>query len=294
MKNRPIKILVDALNRLGGKIEYLEKEGFPPLKIFGSALIGGEIELDGGVSSQYVSALMMIAPYMLNGLKIRLKGNIISKPYIQMTRQMMADYGVDADFEENIVEIKPQVYTPVRYRVESDWSAASYWYEILAFAEKGKIRLNGLKKESMQGDSQVAGIYKSFGIETEYHDNYVMLKKDPELRPRTPNLLKLDFTNIPDLAQTVVVTCCLKDVPFVFSGLQSLKIKETDRIGALIAEMKKLGFILFEPEEGELAWSGETCIANKNRVLPPMKTTVWLWLLHLPHFCVLLKYSIPK
>lgn len=266
MKNRPIKILVDALNSLGGKIEYLEKEGYPPLRIFGSALMGGEINLDGSISSQYISALMMIAPFMQNGLKIKLQGNIISKPYIQMTQKMMADFGVKADFKDNIIEIKPQIYTPVRYRVESDWSAASYWYEILAFSDDGKVRLNGLKKESMQGDNQVAEIYKKFDIETAYFDDYVILTKNSERETRnseleTPNskLLKLNFTDIPDLAQTVVVTCCIKDVPFQFSGLQSLKIKETNRVLALIQELKKLGYVLFEPSEGQLAWNGEKC-----------------------------------
>ena len=259
MKNRPIRILVDALNALGGKIEYLEKEGFPPLKIYGSGMTGGEIELDGSVSSQYISALMMIAPYMINGLKIKLRGKVISKPYIRMTQRMMEDFGVKVDSSENIIEIQPQNYHPVRYRVESDWSAASYWYEILTFAQSGEITLNGLQKGSLQGDSGVAEIYRNFGIETTYFDNYVVLKKNSELG--TQNSLKLDFTNVPDLAQTVVVTCCLMNRAFHFKGLESLKIKETNRIAALIEELKKLGYVLFEPAEGELAWDGERCEA---------------------------------
>ena len=260
MKNRPIKLLVDALNSLGGKIEYMEKEGFPPLRIFGSALMGGEINLDGGISSQYISALMMIAPFMQNGLKINLEGKVISRPYIRMTQQMMADFGVKVAFHENIIDIQPQTYTPIRYRVESDWSAASYWYEILALAEEGKIQLNGLKKESLQGDSHVAEIYKNFGVETEYFDNYVVISKSKELTHKLDaDKLEIDFTNVPDLAQTVVVTCCLRGIPFKFSGLQSLKIKETNRVAALINELKKLGFVLFEPAEGELAWNEVRC-----------------------------------
>ena len=260
MKNRPIKLLVDALNSLGGKIEYMEKEGFPPLRIFGSALMGGEINLDGGISSQYISALMMIAPFMQNGLKINLEGKVISRPYIRMTQQMMADFGVKVAFHENIIDIQPQTYTPIRYRVESDWSAASYWYEILALAEEGKIQLNGLKKESLQGDSHVAEIYKNFGVETEYFDNYVVISKSKELTHKLDaDKLEIDFTNVPDLAQTVVVTCCLKEIPFKFSGLQSLKIKETNRVAALINELKKLGYVLYEPSEGELAWNEERC-----------------------------------
>lgn len=260
MKNRPIKLLVDALNSLGGKIEYMEKEGFPPLRIFGSALMGGEINLDGGISSQYISALMMIAPFMQNGLKINLEGKVISRPYIRMTQQMMADFGVKVAFHENIIDIQPQTYSPIRYRVESDWSAASYWYEILALADEGKIQLNGLKKESLQGDSHVAEIYKNFGVETEYFENYVVISKSKELTHKLDaDKLEIDFTNVPDLAQTVVVTCCLKEIPFKFSGLQSLKIKETNRVAALINELKKLGYVLYEPSEGELVWNEERC-----------------------------------
>lgn len=260
MKNRPIKLLVEALNSLGGKIEYMEKDGFPPLRIFGSALMGGDISLDGGISSQYISALMMIAPFMQNGLKINLEGKVISRPYIRMTQNMMADFGVKVAFHENIIDIQPQTYTPIRYRVESDWSAASYWYEILALAEEGKIQLNGLKKESLQGDSHVAEIYKNFGVETEYFENYVVISKSKELTHKLDaDKLEIDFTNVPDLAQTVVVTCCLRGIPFKFSGLQSLKIKETNRVAALINELKKLGFVLFEPAEGELAWNEERC-----------------------------------
>lgn len=268
MKNRPIKVLVEALNSLGGKIEYIEKEGYPPLRIFGSALVGGEISLNGGISSQYISALMMIAPFMQNGLKIKLEGKIISKPYIIMTQKMMADFGVKVDFQENIIEIKPQTYMPVRYRVESDWSAASYWYEILAFAEEGSVQLNGLKKESLQGDSRVAEIYQNFGIETEYFKNYVELSKTSSFKLPTSSF-EFDFTDVPDLAQTVVVTSCLKNIPFRFSGLQSLKIKETNRVAALIKELNKLGYVLYEPAEGELAWSGEKCEAEK---IPSIKT----------------------
>lgn len=252
MKQRPIKILVDAINRLGGRIEYLEKEGFPPLRIFGSALVGGKIELDGGVSSQYISALMMIAPYMQKGLKIEFSGNVISKPYIEMTRKMMCDFGVDAGFTDNIIDIRPQTYTPVRFRIESDWSAASYWYEILAIAGKGKIFLSGLKKDSYQGDSKVAELFENLGVKTTY------LSDGIEISATENRISKLnyDFTNEPDLAQTFVVTCCMKGIPFRFTGLQSLRIKETDRIAALINETKKLGFVLKSENDNSLIWDG--------------------------------------
>ena len=264
MKQRPIRILVDALNQLGGKVEYIENKGFPPLKIFGSALTGGEINLNGGISSQYISGLMMIAPYMQKGLKINLQGNVISTPYILMTKKMMEDFGVKIDFSGDKISIRPQIYNPVRFRVESDWSAASYWYEILSLSGKGKIRLKGLKKESYQGDSEIAEIFKSLGVTTEYAEDGVILL------PNKETLVKnffLDFTNIPDLAQTVAVTCCLKDITFIFSGLQSLKIKETNRIEALIHELRKLGYVLHEPAEGTLAWNGEKCTADEDPVI---------------------------
>lgn len=259
MKQRPIKILVDALNSLGAKIEYIENEGFPPLKILGSALMGGEISLDGGISSQYISALMMIAPYMVNGLKITLTGNIISKPYILMTAGMMKDFGVKVDFHENVIDIKPQVYKPIAYTVESDWSGASYWYEILAIAGKGKITLKGLQKNSLQGDSEVANIFENLGIETEYKNNEVNLTPNLSPQGEARKLFKYDFVNVPDLAQTVVVTCCLKNIPFEFCGLQSLRIKETNRISALKNELAKLGYVLTEKDSDKLLWNGERC-----------------------------------
>ena len=255
MKNRPIKLLVDALSTLGARIEYVEKEGYPPLRIFGSALMGGEISLNGGVSSQYISALMMIAPYMQNGLTIKLEGNVISVPYIQMTMSMMKEYGVDVKFENNIIEVAPQQYKPIQYKVESDWSGASYWYEILSIAGKGQLFLNGLNQNSSQGDSKVAVLFEQLGVKTEYQTEGVLLTSTDNNTAK----FEYDFVNQPDLAQTFAVTCCIKNIPFTFSGLQSLKIKETDRIAALINELKKLGYVVVEPAEGQLAWLGECC-----------------------------------
>lgn len=257
MKQRPIKLLVEALNSLGARIEYIEKDGYPPLRIFGSALTGGEIRLNGGVSSQYISALMMIAPYMQKGLKIILEGNVISIPYIRMTMGMMKEYGVEVKFENNTIEIEPQTYVPVQYKVESDWSAASYWYEILSVAGKGSIFLKGLNQNSSQGDSAVAGLFMQLGVATQYQPEGVLLS------PSGENVAEFsyDFVDQPDLAQTFAVTCCLKNIPFHFKGVQSLKIKETNRVAALIAELAKLGYVLHEPQESELAWSGERCDA---------------------------------
>jgi len=255
MKQRPIKILVDALNSLGAKIEYIEKEGYPPLKIYGCALTGGEIHLNGSVSSQYISALMMIAPFMQSGLKIILDGKIISRPYIEMTIQMMQEFGAEIDLTDNTILIEPQDYTPIEYLVESDWTAASYWYEILSLVGHGNIFLNGLFQNSYQGDSCVADIFEQLGIHTTYMSEGVLLTST---KINTPSM-EYDFTDQPDLAQTLAVTCCLKGVPFIFRGLHSLKIKETDRIAALINELQKLGFIVTESGEGILTWEGELC-----------------------------------
>ena len=257
MKQRPIKLLVDALTTLGARIEYVEKEGFPPLRIFGSALTGGEIRLNGGVSSQYISALMMIAPYMQNGLKIILEGNVISVPYINMTLNMMKEYGVAVDFSNNIIDIKAQTYKPIQYKVESDWSAASYWYEVLAIAGKGQIFLTGLNQNSYQGDSKVAALFEQLGVSSTYQVEGVLLQATGKYVEQ----FEYDFVNQPDLAQTFAVTCCMKGIPFHFGGLQTLKIKETDRIAALINELGKLGFVLTEPAEGQLAWAGNRCDA---------------------------------
>jgi len=259
MKQRPIKLLVDALNSLGAKIEYVENEGFPPLKIYGSAITGGEIKLNGGISSQYISALMMIAPYMQQGLKIILEGNIISIPYIQMTMGMMKEYGVDVSFEGNIIDIRPQNYKPVKYKVESDWSAASYWYEILSIAGEGEVILSGLQSKSYQGDSKVSSLFEQLGVSTTYTSSGVSLKATNNNCEK----FEYDFVNQPDLAQTFAVTCCLKEIPFHFYGLQSLKIKETNRVEALINELAKLGYVIEEPAEGQLAWFGAKIEAAK-------------------------------
>lgn len=260
MKNRPIRLLVDALNSLGAKIEYVEKEGYPPLKIYGSALIGGEISLNGGVSSQYISALMMVAPYMMKGLKITLEGEVISRPYIEMTMQMMKDFGAALEFDGNVISIPPQSYEPIEYRVESDWSAASYWYELVSIAGQGQVFLKGLNEMSYQGDSAVAPLFEKLGVKSLFMNEGVLLSPSGQ----NTDFFSYDFVNQPDLAQTFAVTCCVKEIPFEFSGLQSLKIKETDRIAALKNELAKMGYVLFEPFEGGLAWKGERITPQEN------------------------------
>lgn len=263
MKNRPIRILVDALNAVGAKIEYLEKEGFPPLRIMGSALQGGEISLDGGVSSQYISALLMIAPLMEKGLTLHLQGKVISKPYIHLTLQLMKQYGVESEWVGSTIKVAPQSYRPLPYTVESDWIAASYWYEMMALSQQAEIELKGLFKESLQGDAAGAKLFAQLGVATDYKAGGVVLRKNGNVCQK----LIYDFVNEPDLAQTFVTTCAFMDIPFRFTGLQSLKIKETDRIEALKCELRKLGYVLTDTNGSILEWNGERCEPEAHPVI---------------------------
>ncbi len=255
MKERPIGVLVDALRSLGAKIDYLEKEGFPPIQITGIGekilhsslftLHSSLLTLPGSVSSQYVSALLMIGPLLPQGLTLTLTGEVVSRPYIDMTLGVMRHTGAEADWtDDHTIEVKPVPYNPLQgMAIENDWSAASYWYEVLALNGQpgSEIRLRNLWQGSMQGDSTVQEIFKHLGVETEHllddHDT-VVLRATGKVCER----LDWDFVTTPDLAQTVVVTCCMLGVPFRFTGLQSLKIKETDRIVALQTELRKFGF----------------------------------------------------
>ncbi|WP_075559330.1 3-phosphoshikimate 1-carboxyvinyltransferase [Parabacteroides timonensis] len=263
MKNRPIKLLVDALNSLGARIEYIEKEGYPPLRIFGSALQGGEISLNGGISSQYISALLMIAPLMENGLTLNLEGNIISRPYINLTLQLMELFGVKATWNGQTIRILPQEYKPIRFTVESDWSAASYWYSIMALSKNAEIELLGLFRNSLQGDAAGAKLFAQLGVGTTFTDRGVLLKRNGNVAKK----LIYNFVNEPDLAQTFVVVCVLLNIPFRFTGLQTLKIKETDRIEALKTELRKLGYLLTDSNDSILEWNGERCEPESDPVI---------------------------
>ena len=280
MKNRPIKILVDALRRLGADISYVEKEGYPPLRIVGKGgLSCGSVSLPGNVSSQYISALMMIGPYLKDGLILTLTDKVISRPYIEMTMSLMRQFGAkvywdcssdesngtvdeylesnsadDKSTESNVIIVEPGRYAVKSFNVESDWSAASYWYEMVALSSEGDARvlLPGLYEDSLQGDSKGREVFSLLGVKTEYTKDGVLLSK----KTREVDTLEYDFVKMPDLAQTFVVTCCMMGVPFHFTGLESLKIKETDRIVALKNEMAKLGFDLEDRNDSELLWDG--------------------------------------
>lgn len=262
MKERPIQILVDALRFIGADIEYAENEGFPPLKIRGKEIEGGDVEIDGSVSSQYISALMMIAPMLKKGLRIHLLNGVASVPYINLTLWIMNQFGADASFSGNVIDVKPTKYKPIDYVVESDWTGASYWFQIAALADVDEISLPALFEKTMQGDGVLRDIFSHLGVATEFVDGGVKLRKTTF--KNEADVFEWDFINCPDLAQTVVVTCCVLNRKFRFTGLKSLKIKETNRILALQQELKKFGYILNEPEEGSLEWSGEKCDENDN------------------------------
>jgi len=253
MNNRPVGILVDSINKLGGRIEYVEKEGFPPLKIFGSALAGGEIEIAGNVSSQFVSALLMIAPVMEKGITIKFKGLITSKPYIDMTLSLMKQFGIEFTWEKNVIHVSPQEYCPVPAKVECDWSAASYWFEIMALSNgEAEIFLNGLNKNSIQGDAIVTELFKQLGVKSIFTPKGLKLEKTDS----RVEYFNFDFTDYPDIAQTVSVTCAFLNIPFKLTGLHTLKIKETDRISALTAELRKFGFDIKNNNSDSLWWDG--------------------------------------
>ncbi len=255
MKNRPIGPLVDALNTLGGRIEYMGKEGYPPLRIYGSALQGGEITMPGNISSQYISALLMIAPLMENGLKISLEGEVISRPYIDLTLGMMEKYGVRCTFNDHLIIVPPGDYRPVPYAVEPDWSAASYWFEIASLSSSDQIyHLPGLCSDSQQGDAACRELFRQLGVGMTTSSDRASLRGSLSHSPSFEH----DFTETPDLAQTVAVACALKGIPFHITGLRSLRIKETDRIFALKTELKKLGYVLTDTPD-TLAWNGECC-----------------------------------
>lgn len=262
MTQRPIRILVDALRFLGADIEYTGNEGYPPLRIKGHPLDGGYVEVSGETSSQYISALLMIAPVLKNGLTVHITGNIVSQPYIDLTLWMMREYGADADWTDaDTIAVHPTAYKSNEYTIESDWSAASYWYEMLALGDdsESEVRLCGLHDASRQGDSIVKYLFSLLGVKTKFVNDgqasapVVSIKRHQCLLPR----LDYNFMSIPDLAQTAVVTCALSNIPFRFTGLQSLTIKETNRIEALKHEMRKLGYVLHSENNDTLVWDGE-------------------------------------
>ncbi len=253
LQQRPIKDLVDTLRILGADIAYKYKEGFPPLQINGKQLQGGSVEISGKVSSQFITALLLIAPYLTEGLDLTIKDELVSKPYVHMTIELMKEFGASVVWLENkiVVEPIPYTYHKKEFIVESDWSAVSYYYSIVALSKiDTQLTIKSLFKKSLQADSACANIYKNFGVETHFSDNEITISKISEV---STSELKLDFIQCPDIAQTVVCTCIGLNVPFYFTGLQTLKVKETDRIVALQNELKKFGYAI-EITDNSIQW----------------------------------------
>jgi len=252
MRQRPIGPLVDALRKLGADIDYAGQEGFPPLTIRGRRLTGGSISIDSSVSSQYISALLMIAPVMEHGLELTLEETVTSRPYIEMTIGMMRARGAVVEASPSCIKVAPGTYVAVDESVEADWSAASYWFEIAALSS-GFITLRGLRGKSLQGDAAVAKLMEVTGLSHEWQpDGSLELLPTPDPGAR----LVADMSGTPDIVQTLAVTCCLLAIPFRFGGLHTLRIKETDRLAALSDELIKMGFPIETDGDDEIMWDG--------------------------------------
>lgn len=242
MQERPVKILVDALRQLGASITYEKKEGYPPLRIKGKKLEASEVRIKANVSSQYLSSLLLIGPSLKKGIRLHLDGEITSLPYLKMTIALLEELGVDCEFIENTIIVKPaKSVVKTDLTVESDWSSASYFYSLAALADNATITLSSYKEQSLQGDSVLADIYKGFGVKTVFKDNSITLVKDKKFTIDQTKGLNLDLTSAPDIAQTIVVSCFGLGIGCHLTGLHTLKIKETDRLEALREELTKLG-----------------------------------------------------
>ena len=299
MQQRPIGTLVEALRELGADITYINREGYPPLCIRGKKLQGGALEIEAGISSQYISALLMIAPCLADGLTLHLKGNIASRTYIELTLDLMRKYGAVAEWtDEQTIRVDAGAYEDIPLTVEADWSAASYWYELAAVAahlgHDVDITLPALTLDSRQGDRVVAQLFEPLGVKTRVTIDKVcaseressLLEFSQQAQPKLNSIavnsqftidksqlgkdnsqFEKDFTHCPDIAQTLAVTCCLLGIPYVFKGIHSLRIKETDRVAALIAELRKLGFVLRAEGDERLVWDGERCEPDEHPVI---------------------------
>ena len=244
MKQRPVKVLVDALNKIGAEILYLENEGFPPIYVKGKInQVKNKLDIPGDISSQYISSLLLIAPLLEKGIEINIEDPFYSRPYVNMTLNLMNSFGIKSEVKGNKISIKNQEFSSGSYIVESDWSAASYWYSILSISDNiNNLTLQGLKKKSNQGDSVISELMKSFGVNTQYKEDGIVLTK---IKLDTEEI-ELDFRDCPDLAQTILVVAAYHKIKLKVSGVESLKIKETDRLLAMKNELKKMGCDFYE------------------------------------------------
>jgi len=261
MKQRPIYALVQILQELGAKIEYTENEGFPPIKISGSKLRSKPISIPGNISSQYISALLMIGPYMDNNFELSIEEPILSKDYIWMTIKLMQHFGAEVEWNKNVIKVKQGEYKSNELIVEADWSSASYWFELISLCEHSMVELTGLNKNSLQGDSVLTELYKTLGIDSAFTNYGIRIKNVPT----TCTYFEHNFSDCPDLAQTLAVSLVAKKIPFKLTGLDNLSIKETDRIQALINEFEKFGIHLKSEANSILFWEGnEELIISDN------------------------------
>ena len=255
MRQRPIGVLVDALRSLGANIEYVASEGFPPLKITGKRLAGGRLKIKGSVSSQYITAILMIAP-AIGGLELEIEGEIMSRPYIEMTLQLMRQYGVEAKWNGATISVPVGEYQSQNFTVEADWSAASYWWALQAIVPQSQIVLKGLQEQSLQGDSRIATFMAQMGVTGSWNGDDLALQSDGGANCCCSTFA--DLSGTPDIAQTLVVMLCLMGRPFRLTGLRTLRIKETDRLEALRAELKKLGYVVKIEGDDAISWHFET------------------------------------
>ena len=259
MRQRPIGVLVDALRQLGADIEYVEAEGYPPLKITGTRLHGGALTVSGSVSSQYITAILLIAP-VIGGITLTIEGEIMSRPYIDMTLALMARYGVKAEWRENVIHVPAGEYTALDFTVEADWSAASYWWAMQAIVPQSRISLKGLEPQSLQGDSRIAELMSQMGVTGNWCGRYLDLRSNGGVGCCCSTFA--DLSDTPDIAQTLVVMLCLMGRPFRITGLRTLRIKETDRLEALRIELRKLGYVVKVEGDDAISWHFETTAAE--------------------------------
>ncbi|MEX0812960.1 MAG: hypothetical protein WD048_12145 [Chitinophagales bacterium] len=239
---RPIAPLVDALNELGADIQYLGYKGYPPLLVQGKKFESNRVEIDAGISSQFISALLLVAPVLPKGLVLKLKGNVVSSPYIRLTLEIMRYFGIRCEWSQNLISIPHQDYSARDIQVESDWSAASYYYEMAALADEVDLQLNGLYKHTGQGDAEIHKIMQGFGVVTTFNEKGVRLSKGEA----TQSFFRHDFKNSPDLVQTMLATCAGLNIPAQITGVDTLMIKETNRMKAMQRELDDLGFYMNE------------------------------------------------
>lgn len=261
LQQRPVKDLVEVLQTLGADISYKNNVGYPPLLIKGKQLSGGKVEISGSVSSQFITALLLVAPYFTNGLELTIIGDLVSKPYVNMTVELMKEFGASVIWNNNKITVHPVPYTYLKKEVtvESDWSAASYYYSIVALSDVNtSLRINGLFHNSLQADSVCSEIYKNFGVTTFYSENEITITKSTTV---SKSELEYNFIECPDIAQTVVCTSVGSQISFTFTGLQTLKVKETDRIIALKNEFLKFGIELMV-SDNSIQWNGENSLNN--------------------------------